>query len=128
MFILNLGHARPYTSLNWTWVLRSHLLEGKLLVRASVVRIDENGCQVRLVAARHIEDLVRIRHTTDPISTVRYTATDRNCVYATDEECTKQGNLRPVVVFGAGLYNLPTGNTIALRGEPRASSRGIISI
>lgn len=72
MFILNLGHAQqspsqPLKSDKYDEMFSLHLLEGKLLVVASMVGIDEDGGQVRLVAARHIEDFVGIRHVADTI-------------------------------------------------------------
>lgn len=76
MFILNLAHAKqipaqPLKSDKYHEMSFLHLLEGKLLVVASMVGVDEDGSQVLLVAARHIEDLVRIRHVADTISTVK---------------------------------------------------------
>lgn len=74
MFILNLGHAQqsptqptPLKSDKYHEMFFLDLLEGKLLVVASVVCVDEDGSQVCLVAARHIEDLVRICHVANTI-------------------------------------------------------------
>lgn len=81
MFILNLGHAKqsptqPLKSDKYHEMFFLHLLEGKLLVVASMVGINEDGSQVRLVAARHVEDLVRIRHVADTLyQLLRWTGT-----------------------------------------------------
>lgn len=45
-----------------------HLAEDKLLVRATVIVVGDDGSRILLLAARHIEDLAGMRHAVDAIS------------------------------------------------------------